>query len=327
MRKRITWIIIISVFLAAGAVTCALRWKAWFVNPPEPVWLGEEVDYHFHTFGQDSVPNFVNVGTTWYSLRDTDRLEILLFGDVHNHLSHERYQALGDLYPQLDAYAQLGDWLDRGYAYYAEQLKSDLKGTLFESLPVMNTPGNHEYKKGLVKKLPNLWYSLFKHPLNGPTNGLGSTYYVDFCNLRWIVIDTSAPHLLHHFTRLNKWLKQTLRGAGDKFTVVIMHHPVYSHAKGRWNGRVFLYLGRSLREADLVFSGHNHIYVRQLPFVETGSVHRPHRMKKGIHAEKISQQPVYELLTVSADSLLMRTYDLDTDSLFDRVTLFPSSNR
>lgn len=319
--KRIAWIIVLISLLVAGAVICAFRWKAWFGNPPEPVWEEESVDYHFFTFGEDSIPNFVNVGTTWYDMRDPEHLCLLLFGDVHNQLNHERYLALGERYPHMDAYAQLGDWLDRGYLYYAEQLKADLKGTSFESLPVMNTPGNHEYRKGVVKTLPDLWYSLFKHPHNGPTNGIGSTYFVDFHNLRFIVLDTSAPQRLHHFTRLNKWLKRTLRGAGDKFTVIIMHHPVYSAAKGRWNGKVFTFLGRPLSEADLVFSGHNHIYVRHLPFVETGSVHRTHKMKANVKAEKISQQPVYQLLTISQDSLLMQTFDLDTDSLLDEALI------
>lgn len=321
MKKRIVWIVIFVLLLAAGATTCALRWKAWFGNPPEPLWEEAEVDYHFYTFGQDTVPGFANVGTTWYDLRDPEHLCLLVLGDVHNDLSHNRYQALANLYPSLDAYAQVGDWLDRGYNYYAQQLKQDLKGTPFESLPVMNTPGNHEYRKGLVKTLPTLWYSLFRHPLNGPTNGLGSTYFVDFQNLRFVVIDTSAPKRLCHFTRLNKWLKQTLRGAGDKFTVVIMHHPVYSAAKGRWNAGVFAFLVRPLSEADLVFSGHNHIYVRRLPFVETGSVHRTHRMRQNVTAEKTSQQPVYQLLTISGDSLLMQTFDLDTDSIIDEVSI------
>lgn len=321
MRKRIVWIVIIISLLAAGAVTCALRWKAWFGNPPEPVWSEAETDYQFLTFGQESLPRFMNVGTTWYDLRDPEHLSVLLLGDVHNQISHERYLTLGQRYPQLDAYAQVGDWMDRGYTYYAEQLKKDLKGTNFEHLPVMNTPGNHEYRKGLIKHLPYLWYSLFKHPFNGPTNGLGSTYYVDFHNLRFIVIDTSAPYLLHHFTRLNKWLKQTIREAGDKFTVVIMHHPVYSAAKGRWNVNLFCFLSRPLHQADLVFSGHNHFYVRRLPFVETGSVNRAHSMRKKVKAEKICQQPVYELLTVSQDTLLMQTYTLDSDSLFDEVVI------
>lgn len=323
MRKRITWIIIIIVFLAAGATVCALRWKAWFSKPPEPVWNEAEVDYRFITFGQDSLPHFVNHGTVWSDTQDPKHLRILLLGDVHNEITHDRYLSLGATYPDLDAYAQLGDWLDRGYHYYAQQLQSDLKGTAFEYLPVLNTPGNHEYKKGLGKTLSPVWLSLFQHPQNGPANGLGSTYYVDFDNLRFIVLDTSAPRLLHHFTRLNKWLKQTLNTSGNKYTVVIMHHPVYSHAKGRWNVNLFTFLARPLRKADLVFSGHNHLYARRLPFVEIGSVHKSHTMRKHVKADKTSQQPVYELLTITRDSLLMQTYLLDSDSLYDEVVILP----
>lgn len=323
MRKRITWIVIIVILLAAGATVCALRWKAWFGNPPEPVWSEAEVDYRFLTFEEDSLPNFVNQGSTWVDIQEPEQLRILLLGDVHNEITHDRYLTLGEKYPDLDAYAQLGDWLDRGYDYYAQQLQTDLKQTAFETLPVINTPGNHEYKKGLVKTLSPVWLDLFRQPQNGPANGLGSTYYVDFNHLRFIVLDTSAPYMLHHFTRLNRWLKQTLNTAGDRFTIVIMHHPVYSHAKGRWNINLFTFLARPLHKADLVFSGHNHLYARRLPFVEIGSVHRSHTMRKHVTADKTSQQPVYELLTITRDSLLMQTYLLDTDSLYDEVVILP----
>ena len=319
MHKRI-WIIV-AILLAAGATLCAIRWKAWFGNPPEPEWTGPVTDYHFLTFGEEKVPSFTKEGTTWQDMHQPHQLQILLFGDVHGQIDHERYLTLGQRYPDLDAYAQSGDWMDRGYYYYAQELKSNLKGTAFENLPVITTPGNHEYHKGLIYKLPLLWYSLFKHPLNGPANGLGSTYYVDFTSLRFVVIDTSAPYSLVHYTRLNKWVKQTFASAGDKFIVVMMHHPVLSTAKGQWNNMTFLFLYRSLKHASLVFAGHDHVYRRHLPFVEISSVDRPHTPRTNVKAEKMSQQPVYVLLTVTDSSLVMQTYDLRTDSLIDEVLL------
>lgn len=276
--------------------------------------------YHFQTFGLDELPQFVRVDSLWYDLQEPDTFRLLLLGDVHNDISHERYLSLGQ-YPNLDAYAQLGDWMERGYTYYAQQLVKDLEGTRLETLPVMTTPGNHEYHKGLIRHLPYLWYSMFRNPINGPSNGLGSTYYVDFRYFRFIAIDTSAPYLLHHYTRLNKWVLNALRGANGRFTIVMMHHPVFSVAKNRFNVGTFLFLSNALEKADLVFSGHDHIYARQRHFVATGSVHKSHRVRKNAVVERLLTEPVYQILTVSQDQLLLQTFTLDTDSLCDEVLI------
>lgn len=317
-RNIILWVVL-GLLLVAGTITCICRWKAWFGNPPEPVWEETIQPYHFSTFGRDSVPSFLWVDSIWYDLNEPDTFRLLLLGDVHNDISHERYLTLSQTYPQLDAYAQLGDWMERGYTYYAQQLIKDLNGTIFDTLPVMTTPGNHEYHKGFVRTLPYLWYNMFHHPLNGPSNGLGTTYYVDFRFFRLIAIDTSAPHLLHHYTRLNKWVLDAIRGAGERFTIVIMHHPVHSIAKGRFNSGTNIFLGYALKKADLVFSGHDHIYARQMPFIETGSVHRTHRVKKNAVVERFLSEPVYQIMTITRDSLFMQTFALDTDSLCDEV--------
>ncbi len=321
MRKSVVWIIVCLVFLAAGTITCICRWKAWFGNPPEPVWEETVLPYQFATFGQDQVPNFVQADSVWYDLTEPDTFRLLVLGDVHNDIHHDGYARLGKNNPSLDAIAQVGDWMERGYTYYAQMLVKDLADTELEHLPVLTTPGNHEYHKGIVRHLPYLWYSMFRHPLNGPSNSLGSTYYVDFRYLRVIAIDTSAPYLLHHFTRLNKWVQDAILGAEGRFTVVIMHHPAHSVAKGRFNAGIYTFIGHALEKADLVFTGHDHMYARQLPFVELGSVHRTHKVQKNAVVERLETQPVYTLVTVTKENLQMQTFALDTDSVYDEVLI------
>ncbi len=321
MRRRLAWIIVCAVLLVAGTITCICRWKAWFSNPAEPKWEETLRPYSFATFGQEQVPNFIYADSVWYDMKEPYTFRLLVLGDVHNDIHHERYQQLGAAYPQLDAVAQVGDWMERGYTYYAQQLVKDLEGTAIATLPVMTTPGNHEYHKGFVRYLPYLWYTMFRNPLNGPSNGLGSTYWVDFRYLRVIAIDTSAPYLLHHFTRLNKWVQDAIRGAEGRFTIVIMHHPAHSIAKGRFNAGIYAFIGHAIKKADLVFTGHDHMYARQLPFVEMGSVHRTRKVQKNARVERYEQQPVYAILTVEKDKLQMQVMALDSDTLCDEVLI------
>ena len=54
MRRWIGWIIGLCL-LAGGATVCAIRWEAWFGNPPEPEYNEPIIAHQFITFDNDSV--------------------------------------------------------------------------------------------------------------------------------------------------------------------------------------------------------------------------------------------------------------------------------
>ena len=54
MRRWIGWILFLCL-LAGGATTCAIRWEAWFGNPPEPEWTEEKINHQFITMSNDSI--------------------------------------------------------------------------------------------------------------------------------------------------------------------------------------------------------------------------------------------------------------------------------
>ena len=319
-------LILTSILLTGGILLCAIRWQAWFGNPPEPYWQSDTIDYRFYTFGDDSVPGFEHDGLYWQDLREPDTLQILLFADVHNALGHSQWQQIGEWHPQTDCYAQLGDWVERGYFYYNQQLYHDLQGTAFEEWPVINVPGNHEYRKGVIRRLPDYWLETFRHPLNGPKESLGLTYYVDFPRLRFIVIDTNGLHHLHERTRTNTWLKTVIKTAGDRFVVAMMHHPVHSSAKGRFNPATFLTFARPLAKADVVFAGHDHNYFRRMPYINASSTTKVHERKARLQDSLsiLPGTPLYELIKVYGDTLRVETRQCDTGELCDEVTLVKS---
>ena len=325
MRRWIAWIIFLCL-LAGSAVLCAVRWEAWFGNPAEPKWTEEEITHQFITFNNDSVLRALQ--------RDT--LSFLLLGDIHNSLNNKDIKTLSERHSNLNFWVQLGDWMERPYHYYEQMMYQSLVGTRLDSLPVVAIPGNHEYLKGVVKTLPYHWKTIFPNPQNGPARFLGTTYFVDFPHLRLIAIDTDGLHRISDYTQVAFWLKKTLREAGDKFTVVMMHHPVYSTAKGRSNLLIWLAFRDAMREADVVFSGHDHNYARRTKqykarfwkkeeptiFIATNASNKVYPIKpKTNYNTAFSGEAIYEYITVTPNILYIRTYKFTSCELIDEVKI------
>ena len=325
MKRIIGWIIILCI-LAGGATTCAIRWEAWFGNPPEPEWTGEKITHQFMTMNNDSVLRALQ--------RDT--LSFLLLGDIHNSLTNDQMAALSERHLDIQFWAQMGDWMERPYMYYEQMIYQSLQGTRLDSLPIVAIPGNHEYLKGIVKTLPEHWKTIFPNPQNGPARFLGTTYYVDFSQLRLIALDTDGLHRVSDYTQVAFWLKNTLRNAGNKFTVVMMHHPVYSSAQGRSNPLMWLAFHSAMREADMVFSGHDHNYARRTEhykarfwkkeeptiFIGTNASIKKYPVKENKKYEvSLVGEPVYEHIFVTPNTLHISTYTIHSGERIDNVEI------
>ena len=325
MRRWIGWIIILCI-LAGGATTCAIRWEAWFGNPPEPEYNEPIIAHQFITFDNDSVSNALQ--------RDT--LSFLLLGDIHNSLTNSDMSLLSERHPDIQFWAQMGDWMERPYLCYEQMMYQSLLGTRLDSLPIVAIPGNHEYLKGIVKTLPEHWKTIFPNPQNGPARFLGTTYYVDFPQLRFIALDTDGLHRVSDYTQVAFWLKNNLRNAGKKFTVVIMHHPVYSSAQGRSNPLMWLAFHSAMREADVVFSGHDHNYARHTEhykarfwkkeeptiFIGTNASIKKYPVKENKKYEaSLSGEPVCEHIFVTPNTLHISTYTIHSGERIDNVEI------
>lgn len=323
-KRAIIWLIITVIILTGGAILCALRWDVWFSMPAEPEWRGDTLSTRFVTFNDD----------TTYACQYADTLSMVVLGDVHNTLNTSDYQQIAALSPDMQCYAQLGDFVEREQTYYKQLLKHQLAGTIFDSLPILVCPGNHEYVKGINKQLPDSWYQSFPMPQNGPSFGLGSTYYVDFRNMRFIAIDTEDPFLISDHTRLNAWVKNTISSACQPWVVVMMHRPVYSSREGRANPTVWLTLVHALKGADVIFSGHEHTYARRGRKIQ--SDHEPHepvwlgitstsRAKKPKERSRMDTVmaggPFFEQMHVTRHELTIRTYQLDATCI-DSIALY-----
>ncbi len=156
----------------------------------------------------------------------------------------------GDLINDRDANMEWGEWFHAGSFIHA-------------TIPSIMTPGNHEYRDGV---LSSLWRPQFTLPENGPITDLKETCYaIDYQNMKLISIDAEGfDESMEARTAQVKWLDSVLRTNTKKWTTITMHYPIFSTAKGRDN--------KELREAfkplmdkydvDLVLQGHDHTYSR-----------------------------------------------------------------
>lgn len=138
------------------------------------------------------------------------------------------------------------------------------------SIPSVMTPGNHEYTHEDGKAhLSVYWKEQFLLPQNGPVDELleNSSYYTDIQGVRIISLNTqmieeapSEPCI----ARQREWLEALLKSNPQKWTCVVMHHPVYSTKKGRDNKKVRTQLKPLFDKygVDLVLQGHDHAYAR-----------------------------------------------------------------
>ncbi|MFC3199632.1 metallophosphoesterase [Parapedobacter deserti] len=139
-------------------------------------------------------------------------------------------------------------------------------GFIHRIIPAVPTPGNHEYFRDEQKRLlldPH-WSAQFTLPQNGPAN-TEAVYFLDYQKVRIIALNSQLIMLdsVAREAQL-RWLEDILKNNNQQWTIVMMHHPVYSTSKRRDNAEL-RELFKPLFDqygVDLVLQGHDHTYAR-----------------------------------------------------------------
>lgn len=141
--------------------------------------------------------------------------------------------------------------------------------TILRNTPVWPAYGNHDSRRWV-------FFDIFSFPTQAESGGIASGsehfYSFDYANIHFVMLDTEASDLDEDGEMLS-WLKKDLEFNKQQWLIAIMHHPPYSKGshdsdnKRRSGGRL-----NAAREnivplleqagADLVFSGHSHMYER-----------------------------------------------------------------
>lgn len=166
----------------------------------------------------------------------------------------------GDLVASRDDLAhddEWGEWNQAG-------------GWSYAAIPQLTAFGNHEYLEQLnadgseSRSLSPHVPAQFALPRNGAEGVADTSYYSDYQNVRFVVLDGTSALDLGTLPAQTAWLENTLRSSKAQWNIVVMHQPVYTCArpedteplKAAWQPLLERY------KVDLVLQGHDHCYSR-----------------------------------------------------------------
>ncbi|GAA5220131.1 purple acid phosphatase family protein [Membranihabitans marinus] len=212
-------------------------------------------------------------------------------------------------------------------------------GWLYGMIPSIATPGNHEYYKDENdnRKLTPLWQPTFENPMNGPKGLKESVYFVDYQGCRFISFNTQGLFADPENSPQPKWLDSVLANNDQKWTIVTMHHPVYSSGYGRDNEELRNLLKPMFEkyDVDLVLQGHDHAYGRggNVPvglknrnidgpvYVVSVSGPKMYNLSLGDWMDRgAASRQLYQLIDVSADTIHYASYTTSGE-LYDEFEL------
>lgn len=224
--------------------------------------VGEEGDWsELHTFTTAST--------------HISKFKFLVFGDsqsirydVWRATIHQAYQAN----PDAAFFTNIGDLVDVGQDYTQWQAWFAAARGVVDRIPVMPVTGNHEsYTPERRFSMPLLFTAQFKLPLNGPEGLKGQVYSFDYGDVHFSMLDSQegeerrfVPAMLD----LQKtWLENDLRATNKKWKVVCFHRPPYNNKANGANENIREAFVPILDKyhADVVFTGHDHVYAHTYP--------------------------------------------------------------
>lgn len=195
-------------------------------------------------------------------------------------------------------------------------------------IPVLATPGNHEYFENRTKLCPH-WRPQFALPLNGPAGYEEAVWYLDIQGVRLISLSSTTISLDEGEARLQAaWLDGVLGANPHRWAIVVHHHPMFNTTGEK--EEQMINLNRFIRpvyerhHVDLVLQGHDHTYARgrnlpsgQSRFEEsTGTMYvvsvsgpKLGRVTSSWQDLKVEGRQLYQIVSIDGDRLRFRAFD------------------
>ena len=293
--------------------------------------------------GQSYIYRVENQGlwSEWYPFRtrcpQDSAFSFIYIGDVQdsiNGITGDVFQRAWKTDPKADFVVFIGDMIERPHdEYWKEWFRAG--GQMFKTVPIIATPGNHEYYKEIIQKIDPRWVAHFAFPQNGPRIFKGRVCYWDYGDTRIISMDTNGLNLLTAQIQRN-WLKNVLEQTTKRWKIVIMHHPVYTISRTHDNFLV-RWLFKPLFDkysVDLVLQGHEHGYARAAYIANSaypakqGPVYIISQDSPKLYDLNFSKKmdqlasntQMYQILNITPDSLNLKAYTKD-GTLYDDFAL------
>ncbi len=212
-------------------------------------------------------PGLQPTGSYCFEMPDTTdkKFSFVYFGDVQDTVNGqfpEIIQHISQDYPDAAFYVFGGDQIERPHDQYWDLFLKSIDVVSREK-PVLAVTGNHEYVKGLNKKLEERFPSVFPYYLNYPAGSDNCVFTFNYQCAQFFLLD-SDKGLLDLYKQKN-WLESELKKSNARWKIVVLHHPLYS-IRGKYNNYFVRMMFDSVIETngvDLVLQGHEHGYARK----------------------------------------------------------------
>jgi hypothetical protein len=237
----------------------------------------------------------------------------------------------GDLVSLADCDEQWDEWFDAA-------------GWIYRVVPSVPIIGNHEQPDVNTPDdnagLSRFWRPQFALPLNGPADQNEIVYYLDYQGVRFIALNGSKC-----LDEQSKWLEPVLANNPNRWTIVVMHQPMFPTAKDR-DGIETRKAFESLFDkyhVDVVLQGHDHTYGRThkvnadkaVGNADSGTVYcisvsGPKQYKwnptyETLMAKKTANTQMFQIISVSSEKLTYNAYTANQD-LYDHFELTKSAD-
>ena len=275
--------------------------------------------------------------STWHAFNtypeQRDRFSFMFVGDVQDTIGGISNRLLLEAWahhPQVEFLVCGGDLIERPANQYWDETFRDLD-SIGQSMPILNITGNHDYLKGVVRRLEYRFPLVFSYFLDSRI-GDNMVYTLNYGNLQLFVLDSNREFF--HLWSQRQWLKEQLRSSKAKWKVLFLHHPLYS-IKGHNNLVQRWMFDDLVRDygIDLVMQGHEHAYARMTARDGNGKAIAPvytishcspknYRISFDDRFDKYGiSSRYYQTVTLQGDTLAMATYDANTHSLYDSLLI------
>ena len=273
--------------------------------------------YHFQTYP---------VGRSSFSFLYVGDVQDTLYGQANRFLR----EALAR-HPQSEFLLCGGDLTERPADQYWTEAFRDVD-SVAQAMPLLTVTGNHDYLKGLVRRLERRFTLVFSYFLDSEV-GRNQVYSLRYGSAEFFLLDSNRelPYLLTQ----RRWLEKRLQESQARWKILVLHHPLYS-LKGRNNLVQRWVFDGLIRKygVDLVLQGHEHAYARMTNIdkklickttpVYTVSHCSPknYRIQFDKRFDKFGiSSRYYQTVEVKEDSLVLAAYEVYGHQLYDSLLI------
>lgn len=314
------------------AVTSSITTRLWPENFHSVVFEGLVPDTLYSYRVGDG-----NIWSEWLQFRTAKDKEapfsFIYFGDTQDGRTTVMPRVIRQAYktdPNAGLLVFVGDLVNDGLtdSEWGEFCRAG--GWIYGSVPIIASPGNHEYRTddgAAERALAKHWMAHFTFPENGPGDLAEHTFYVDYQGTRFVVLDPCS-NKAEMYREQAEWLDGVLADNPNRWTVLVFHYQMFPTRPDRemkmlqesWKPII------DKHKVDLVLTGHDHVYTRTglegaTVYVASVACEKMYDMVRKPNMKRAAEDTqMYQIISIDGDTLSFEARTA-TGGLYDAFEL------